>query len=265
MGSEISNVKRSQLFATGASSLVLGTSFLLILYGTMHAVGSDFMYAASYTYGTSGYTLPFAPYYSSFVVLLAQNPLLVTLFAIGFVLGGVWFMVQNVMLTTRITLAWGFDRVFPEAFGRVSQRFKTPLGGRLLLRYRRIGSRRLRLHGLVGLFSQLLAIAIAESLVSIAAIVLPYKHRAMFEASPVAYRVGGVPVLSLLGAGSLVSLLIFIYTNITDSALGSNSTVSLGLIASVYIIGLATFFAALAYRKRQGIDLSAVFKQLPPE
>ncbi len=266
IGSEIKNVKKSQLLGTGISSLILSVTFILILAGTIHAVGSDFLTAASYLYGSSAYTISFPPYYSSFVILLAQNPILVILFSIGFVLGGVWFMVQNVILTQRITLAWAFDRLFPEAFGKVSDRFKTPMWGVMFSFV--IGEIALIVYvytNWLGFFSQLLALAVSQAFVALAATVLPFKKKELFESSPVAYKIGGVPVLSLLGFGSLVTLLVFIYINVVDSALGANSFESITLISLVFIIGFVSFFVATALRKSQGIDLTTAFKQLPPE
>ena len=71
--------------------------------------------------------------------------------------------------------------------------------------------------------------------------------------------------MTLIGLANAIFMLIFTYENWTDGALGSNSPQSVTLIVSIFIAAFILYWIIRAYRKRQGIDIDAVFRELPPE
>jgi hypothetical protein len=117
----------------------------------------------------------------------------------------------------------------------------------------------------LGFFSQLFAVAFSFFLTSIAAMVFPFRKKDMFDSSPVRWRIGGLPLMALVGLANAIFMAIFMYQNWTDSALGSNSPQSLTLIVGIFIVAFILYWIIRAYRKRQGIDIDAVFRELPPE
>jgi hypothetical protein len=87
----------------------------------------------------------------------------------------------------------------------------------------------------------------------------------MFEASPVRWKIGPVPVMSLVGLGNVLFMLVFMYRNAVDANLGSNHPFSLSLIAGTFLVGFVLFWIIRYVRKKQGIDLDILYKELPPE
>ena len=87
----------------------------------------------------------------------------------------------------------------------------------------------------------------------------------MFESSPATIRIGKIPVMSLVGLANAIFMVVFIYENFTDGALGSNSPQSITLILSTLIISFILYWIIRAIRKRQGIDIDALYREIPPE
>jgi amino acid transporter len=163
-------------------------------------------------------------------------------------------------------LAFSFDRLVPKRLGDVSDRFHVPVNATLVV----LGLSLISLWVYVytswlGFFSQLFAVAFSFFVASIAAILFPYRRKELFESSPANKKLGGIPVMTLLGIANAVFMAAFIYENWTDSALGSNSIQSLALIVGVLILSFIVYWVIRAVRRSQGIDIDSLFAQIPPE
>ncbi|HYB85089.1 MAG TPA: hypothetical protein VED86_07145, partial [archaeon] len=77
-------------------------------------------------------------------------------------------------------------------------------------------------------------------------------------------KLGGIPLISILGVLSFIVSCIFIY-GILSPAIGNVGWVLLTGIIPTFLLGAVIYAIAWAVRKNQGIDLSALQKQIPPE
>jgi hypothetical protein len=116
-------------------------------------------------------------------------------------------------------------------------------------------------YGVAGIF-------LAFVIVSVAAVVYPYRRRDLFEgADPIAKKkIAGVPLLSILGILSIISSVVVVYSIILP-AIGGPSFLSVlveGIIPT-FIIGAIIYAIAWAARKSQGINLGLLAKEVPPE
>ena len=104
-------------------------------------------------------------------------------------------------------------------------------------------------------------------LTSLAAIVFPIRQKDMFEASPVNWRIGGAPVISILGGLSVVGLVLieWAFLNDPNSGISVQSPLMLWINIGVFGSGFVYYAIAKAVRARQGIDLGLVFREIPPE
>lgn len=257
---------RTWLIANILASLTVGSLFALTAYLYFRSVGEQAIYAAAYLYGTSDYNLPFPPYYSSFVILALPNVALFLIFAIGFFLGGIFYMPQNQILASRMFLAFSFDRLMPKRLGEVSQRFHVPFVSILLALAISLVSLWIYVYtSWLGFFSQLFAVAFSFFVTSIAAILFPFRRRELYESSPANIKLGRIPLMSLVGAANAIFMALFIYENWVDGALGSNSIQSVTLIASVLLISFIAYWLIRALRRRQGIEIDLLYREIPPE
>jgi len=68
----------------------------------------------------------------------------------------------------------------------------------------------------------IVAYVVSFSIESIAAIAFPFRRPAIFASSPVAWRVGGVPLISIVGALSLIACLVAEWAYFNDPLFGVN-------------------------------------------
>jgi hypothetical protein len=113
---------------------------------------------------------------------------------------------------------------------------------------------------------------------AIAAIVLPYKKKELFEASPIAQmKVFGIPLITVAGvifAGFLGFLLVewmfdpWLNTSGEGAGLygiSFKNTNSIIFLMTCYILSAVIYYGFKSYRKKGGIDLDKVQAEIPVE
>lgn len=167
---------------------------------------------------------------------------------------------------TRCLLAWAIDGVAPARLGDVNEKYHSPHWAILL--YAVIGEIFLALYAftdLLGPLSGFVGLAIAFVVVSIWSIFFPFVRREQFENSPIAWRVGGFPLMSLLGiiATAIVGYGFIRLTVDHTFSIKLNFTNG-GAIIGV-ILAVIWFYAWKGYRKSRGVDIDRRYKEIPIE
>jgi amino acid transporter len=172
----------------------------------------------------------------------------------------------TLVYSSRAALAWSIDGVAPEVLGRVNERYHSPHWA--LLMWAAIGETFLALYAftkVLGPISGFLGLAISFIVVSVWAIFYPFVKRQQFENSPIAWRVGGFPLMSLLGIVATVIIGYGFYRLLIDNVFTPN----LGFARWGTLIGIVFaacwFYAWKAYRTRQGTDLDRRYSEIPIE
>jgi amino acid transporter len=252
--------------------IVTGGLLTLAFWLLFNVAGYDFISSANYLSGAAPaqYGLP-APPYSNLLAAIATRNVLITAI-VGFWLCG-WGVAQsivNYLFMSRVFFAWGFDRIVPLKVADVSDRFHSPIvalaivfvGAEITL----LGF--VFLHGVVATFqaSVFLIGQLSLILVGVAGVVFPYLKRQLYEHSPAKVEVGGVPLMVICGAvtvlGEIGTLLIYFFY----PTLGLPTSLTTAEVLLIPLaIGAAIFLVARAVRSREGIDLSAVYREIPPD
>ncbi len=269
---EAKKASKSMPISIIGSTLIGGALFALWAFGIYNAFGYDFFSAANYLVNCCSSTVPL-PFTASvnalFTYLPGQNPLVEILGALAFGLAWIWLTPTDFIPVVRNMFAWAFDRVGPSWLADVNDRFHTPVKSILLSAA--LGEILLILAiyttGISIVFANgAILINLAFLITSIAGILFPFRAKKIFEQSPgwVKKRVGGVPVVTLVGIFSAIVELILLYGGVTNAVIGG-APASYPFSAGIAISGIVIYYIAKMYRKRQGIDLSLVFKDIPPE
>jgi amino acid transporter len=170
---------------------------------------------------------------------------------------------------TRNFLAFSLDRVLPGALGTVSPRFHTPTRITGLITVIAVVILAVFVWGPVELFSiqfsGTLLYAIVFFFASLAAVLFAYRARDLFNASPFHKRVGGVPVIGVLGIVAMVEYAYFAYRLAVDDAIGANVTSGLVAVAILLGIGIPVYLISYLVQRRNGVDITLASRELPPE
>jgi amino acid transporter len=269
LGGEVRTPTKTQLRATvGGMLLYAGIAFVLFL-AISRSVTVDFNQALAWlSYNPPADTTVEAyPVFMLYAGVLIDNLLIFLLVAAGLVLWSYLWLPSAFLIATRAMFAWSFDRLVPEKLSEVHPRYNSPWVAVIVVAV--IGEAFLILYH-IGVFKFLtpaLAYYVVFWLVSLCGVVFPFlaRTRPLFEASAVNWRILGIPVMSICGAFGLFYFTVGLYFMLTNDLLFLNSPQQLVTTALQFIVPLVIFFAARAYRRRQGVPIDAAFREIPPE
>ena len=117
------------------------------------------------------------------------------------------------------------------------------------------------------LLNVIAVMAVAFILVALAAIVMPFTRRSLFESAPQMVRahIAGVPVITIVGVIMLLSWAFVLYVAFTTTAFGQIGVKPLIEAFAVPIAGVIYYVIMRIVRAQQGIQLKAAFQEIPPE
>jgi hypothetical protein len=92
----------------------------------------------------------------------------------------------------------------------------------------------------------------------------PYVRKNTFDAGPpiAKTRIGGIPLLSIAGGITTVTM---VASAVSNSASILASPIALAGTLSLFLVGGIFYYVAKAVRTREGLDVSLLFKEIPPE
>jgi basic amino acid/polyamine antiporter, APA family len=182
-----------------------------------------------------------------------------------------WFFgwVGTVFLSsTRVVFATAFDRVLPEGVAKVS-RSGVPYVALALMLIPAIPISWFyafndEFYSWTLAATMVIAITFAGS--AIAAAILPWRKPEIYNASPIAkYRIAGIPLITATAVGFLALLVFCLYKWIQADVYGLNDSGSLIYMGILYVVAFAIYFGSRLVRRRQGIDMTMVHKEIPAE
>jgi len=280
LGGELKRAKTTA-FVGNIGGVVIGALFIIVLWLlTSGTVGEKFLagsYAQFYGYSSTAYGMP-SQWFDFYAGIISGNPIIIYLMGLGMIGWLLMYPALSFLGQTRAALAWSFDRLIPAWFGKVSDRWHTPINA--IIFFTVVDTAYLFFYAQTftyqASFTAVLGQALATFLfIGLSAIVLPYrKHtKPIWELSGVTRKIAGIPLVTIMGVLWVLFLLVNIYYFFIDPELGATDAYSktgikyfsLYLTAIVWIAGFAIFWIARWYRKAQGINIDLAYKELPPE
>lgn len=267
IGGEVKGANRAQMKGMVGSVLFSAAWMLLLVAVVLKVIPYDLIGAiGAADPGKTG--IGFTPVFTELVSVLTSNWLLVLLIGVGFCLWTYAWLPIYIITTTRNMLAWAFDGLLPVRVSTVDERFHSPIVAILIssglgIVFLGVYAFDASFQVISGFFGQVWTYMLA----GVAAIVLPYKLKDLFEASPVNWRVAGVPVLSILGVLSIVGMGVieYAYLNDPNSGISFKAPTMILINVAVFLSGFVFYVITRAVRARQGVDLGLVFAEIPPE
>jgi len=273
LGGEIKRAERS-FFTSITACLVLAViifagGFFLITYTTGSAFFSALAYMSFASPPGNPLTVP-ATFPSILSILTVDNPALYWLIFIAFIADYLIFALAIYQVLSRAFFAWSFDRVLPQAIADVNNRLHAPMKAIILTFV--LGEIFAAVWAAIpfalGWLNVTLAFVLILAIVGLSGAVFPFKNKSVYETSPkiVKLSVAGIPVMTICGVLTVILMIAaFVYSYLTPSFSGPTSPLALVVTAALFVSGFIVYYVAKVFRGREGVDLSLVFKQIPPE
>jgi len=161
---------------------------------------------------------------------------------------------------TRALFAVAFDRALPERFSEVNKRGAPTWASHVTM-----------IWGIVGVFIAAASVDVILGILDftmynfflwfgMAALLLPYLKPEIYKRSPIQWSVAGVPLISILGLLSLgVGFWIACFSIL-------EFTYAVAAVMSIFIgIGFIFYWWKQAKNVKEGIDISRIYAEVPPE
>src|SRR5437763_2974718 len=251
----------------------------VIILLIVKTIGWDFYYAANASYwnslflaGSPAPPVSIWPYPVMLAGWLVDNHLFQALLI---AVMGLWFFGWAGTLflsSTRVIFAAAFDRVLPEWAANISAKRRVPYGSLILmivpsLVVSAIWAYQPSFQGIFLWATGVIAITFLGTVV--AAAIMPWRRKDIFENSPIAkFRIAGIPVITITGVVSALFLLFMLaewsFNAVYGTAFSVNSSSPI-YFAVTYLVAIAIYVIARTVRKRQGIDLARIHQEIPVE
>src|SRR5213594_1409927 len=253
----------------------------IILLVIVKTIGWDFYSAANAAYWNSIYVagspappVGIWPYPVMLAGWLVPNHLFQALLL---VVMGLWFFGWAGTLflsSTRVIFAAAFDRVLPSWAANISAKRRVPYGSLALMIVPSVVIS--AIYSYVPKFQSVFLDATAVLALTflatvVAAIILPWRRKDLYDASPVArYKVAGVPTITVVAVITAIFLAFMLYEWSFNSGnlYGTSFQATLNSVyyfLATYVVAIAIYIAARIVRNRQGIDLSRIHHEIPVE
>jgi basic amino acid/polyamine antiporter, APA family len=253
--------------------VTIGIAVLFVLLAARF-FGWQFFNAANLAYwnvvyGLGEAAIPIWPYPPLLASFYFHNTALSAIIVLVF---GAWFLGWAGTLflsSTRVIFAAAFDRILPERVADVSERRHVPVWALLLMLVPAVVVSALYAYTTnfrTYILDAVLVIAVTFLGTSIAAAILPWRKKHLYENSPMArYKLAGIPLITISGVLTALFLAYNLWKWLDDELYAVNNRTSLVFMGSMYALALVIYVAAKVYRRRQGIDLNAIHREIPVE
>jgi amino acid transporter len=207
---------RNQAIIMVGSLIFTGILLALLAVGLERLAGSEFLYVAGAGYWSLIGEATINGFYlwpNIIAIAVTASPIIVLIIGLGYILNSHQIVHNCYIGMTRVMVAMSLDRLLPEWFSRVDERYHTPVNAHLayflasipvILAYNLVG-------GWVGLtLGVTFGCGYVFIITCLAGALLPYRAKEVYDASPGAkYRVSGyVGVLF-----TLLGVIAFIWTS----------------------------------------------------
>src|SRR6184192_2826583 len=246
----------------------------LVVVLTVKTIGWQFYNEANAAYWSGTAPVPGWPYPVMYAGWLVNNHLLQALIILVM---GLWFFGWAGTLflsSTRVIFAAAFDRVLPAWAANISAKRRVPYGSLVLMILPSLVISAVYAYKptFTSVFLDATAVlALTFFATVVAAIILPWRRKDLYEASPIArYKVAGVPAITIVGVITGLFLLFMLYEwsfnkdNLYGTSFQSTPN-SVYYFLATYIVAIIIYVAARIVRSRQGIDLRRIHHEIPVE
>jgi len=264
IGSEVKDARRLQLWSMPVTLLVVGLGVLITVILVGKSAGTDFLGSLAWL-DPAELGMSSTPLYTELASYLSGNVVIAFLITFGFIFWSYAWLPGQIINGSRNILAYSIDGLFPEWFRKVHPKLHTPVPALVTMGVMSIIA--LAIYVFTPLFATLVGIfgyILSFGMVSIAAILLPFRLPDVFETSAVNQRLGKIPVITIIGVLSLISCIFMAAVFVLDPLSGMTPFM-IGFNIVIFLSGLVVYYVARWIQARRGVDVSVSYKEIPKE
>jgi amino acid transporter len=256
--------KTANIMALGGVTPLVVVAILAAIF--LHTFGTSFMTAAN----GGGFPAQInAPATYFFLISASTGSAIVTvILVLSYMLYWPLIMYIAFIQPTRAIFAWSFDGLLPKSVTRLS-RTNAPYIAILVAAVLSAAVLLWGIHSKVFLtlvvYGVLFAM-VSQISVGIAAIVVPWRRRALYQAGGMRARVLGVPAVTIAGICAVASgvFVVWMYLHYAQFGVGSIGKAA-AYVGGGIVVALVYYVIARFIRMRQGVDISLALSEIPPE
>ncbi len=263
VGGEIKNPRRSLLYGLVGAELVSIAVWFGLTYMLDHVVSISFINA--YTVAPSA-GAGFAAVPTVFASVIAPNALLAWFIVGGLFVSNMGWSWLGFTFLSRLILSMSFDGVISTKFAHVSERFRTPTYAVILISCFTVVPLYLEFYTsfITTQVNSIFLLAVMWMLTSIAAIVLPFRKKSLYQSTAAGPR-SRIPGISILGVIGIVVFGYLAYYSIVNPAVGPFALGARILLSAVLAGAIIIYLATYFYNRSKNLNINAIFNELPPE
>ena len=277
-GSEIKNahVFRNQLFIIVGSLAATAGLLILLAVAMRHGIGQDGILVASsgYWYGNAKALVGGGFMFPNLIAMgLTASPIIIAIIGFGFILNSFQIVCNCYIGCTRIMVAQGLDGLLPDWFSRVHPKWKTPVNAHVA--YFVAALPVIWAFNKVGDWSTKWALGVTfangavMTLSALAAGLLPYRAKKLYDASPGAkFKLGNTPWVTIFGILGFAfgAFMVGAFLFVKDLGLAyTASAFPYGIVVGTLAFGLIVYFVMRSVRASKGVKVEYAFAEIPPE
>ncbi len=268
---EISNVNRSIPLALGLANVFAFFIWATSAMAELHATGQTWIVALSWLWDNqpSKFPLTLPPSMPLMLGIATYPNQFLTFAALStFCVANIAFVYVLLMCCSRYFFAWAFDRVMPTKLADVNARFKTPhnaiIATMAVLFVSAIGFAYTGFSNWFGAGATLMVVLFG--LVACTVAIFPFtKWVTLLDQLPTFMRKRvGIPIISWVGLITAIIMFYAAYAVTINPLMTSNLNLTLYWVVGFGVAGFVIYYISKWYNKRQGIDISLIFKEIPP-
>jgi len=113
----------------------------------------------------------------------------------------------------------------------------------------------------------LLVQLIAMALVGLAGVLAPILRPELFRASASQKRFAGIPLVQIAGGGAILTAVFVWWAYLHYDQLGANANLGKLFAWTIgpAVLGVVLYYVAAMVRRRQGVDVTLAYQEIPPE
>ncbi len=267
LAGETKDVKPTMFRSMMLSVAITATALVVYFMIFYNDFGASFINAAAYVAANNPSYLPVLPTVTLLFSLV--SPLLGVLLGISFAVAAFMSLYIYVIVFSRMMFAAAFDRLLPVKLANVSERFSTPywailLVGALEMIYMTVYWN----FGYAATYLNISMISpIGFMLPLIAVLLFPKVRKDLYKR--VMTGLGSPVILALAALVGIVSFFVYAFAEtfpiMGGAFLGSSLSIAYSAVFGIFVIGLLVYGSARLRAKRDDIDFSRVYSEVPPE